>query len=161
LSKKFVPLGHKEKMSVKDVLVNTEQGKNYGEIAVSGSSMPAIVDEKGDVLSLPPVINSERTRISTETRDLFIDVTGTSFEAVAETLDVIVANLGEAGGVIGFVDVKGAPVTISPLLRHTEVKVPKSYVNEVIGVELNEDEIVEHLSRMRYNTQGGDSYVKV
>jgi phenylalanyl-tRNA synthetase beta chain len=161
LSKKFVPLGHKEEMSVKDVLVNTEQGKNYGEIAVSGSSMPAIVDEKGDVLSLPPVINSERTRISTETRDLFIDVTGTSFEAVAETLDVIVANLGEAGGVIGFVDVKGAPVTISPLLRHTEVKVPKSYVNEVIGVELNEDEIVEHLSRMRYNTQRGDSYVKV
>jgi phenylalanyl-tRNA synthetase beta chain len=39
------------------------------------------LQDNGEVLSIPPIINSNKTRLDSDTKNLFIDVTGTSFEA--------------------------------------------------------------------------------
>ncbi|MEM3855995.1 MAG: phenylalanine--tRNA ligase beta subunit-related protein, partial [Saccharolobus sp.] len=105
LNYKFIPLNQNKEMSVSEVINNTEQGKLYGNISVSDGKSPAIIQDDGQVLSIPPIINSEKTKVTEKTKNLFIDVTGTSYEAVAQTLDIIVTNLAETGGMIGKVKV--------------------------------------------------------
>ena len=153
LSTRFVPLGQTEEMSVKEVLERTEQGKLYGHISVREGKTPAITEDNGSILSIPPVINAERTRITTETRDLFIDVTGTSLEAVSFTLDLLVTTLAEGGSRIGIVKVEnrsksGMPES-SPVLRHYKVSTTKDYINRKLGTSFSAEEMVRLLRMAR------------
>ena len=49
-------------------------------------------DAKGQVLSLPPIINSENTKITLDTKNVFIEMTGTDLHKLEICL-VIVAGL--------------------------------------------------------------------
>ena len=153
LSTRFVPLGQTEEMSVKEVLERTEQGKLYGHISVREGKTPAIIEDNGSILSIPPVINAERTRITTETRDLFIDVTGTSLEAVSFTLDLLVTTLAEGGSRIGIVKVenrsKSSVPESSPVLRHYKVSTTRDYINRKLGTSFSAEEMVRLLRMAR------------
>src|SRR6266851_8017329 len=62
---------------------------------------PILVDGADNVLSLPPIINSnDLGRITTETRNILVEVTGTSAETVQNTLKIVVSSLAERGGKI-------------------------------------------------------------
>ena len=60
-----------------------------------------IVDADDDVLSMPPIINGELTKLTLDTRNLLIDVTGTDLQAVTQTLIILATSFAEAGGRIG------------------------------------------------------------
>ncbi|MCG3108021.1 Phenylalanine--tRNA ligase beta subunit [Metallosphaera sp. J1] len=160
LSTTFVPLYQEKEMSVKDVLQETPQGKQYGNISVWDNYSPAIMDEKG-ILSVPPVINSDRTRITENTRSLLIDVTGTNFDSVVETMDLLVTGLAELGGIIGRIKVKGMNVETSPVLRHTLVPFSLEDVNRRLGINVSKDEAVTLIRRMRMEVETGDGLAVV
>ena len=149
LDYKFVPLGGSKEMSVKEVIESTEQGKLYGNISVKDGKTPAILEDNGSVLSIPPIINSEKTRIETTTRNLFIDVTGTSLDAVLTTLDILTTNLAEMGGKIEQVMINGDLLT--PVLKHSTMRIESEYVNKKLGLNLSTDEIVEYLRMARFD----------
>ncbi|MEM3491360.1 MAG: phenylalanine--tRNA ligase beta subunit-related protein, partial [Fervidicoccaceae archaeon] len=99
LEHEMFPLGIREKKKIREVLSGTPQGRSYGEISLIGGAHPAIFS--GDeIISLPPVINSEITRIEPDTKDLLIDVTGIDEETVLKTLDLITSILNEKTGSI-------------------------------------------------------------
>ncbi len=159
LDHKFVPLNYSEEMSVKDVIVKTEQGRLYGEISILGERSPAIVQNDGQILSLPPIINSDKTKLTEKSKNLFIDVTGTSFDAVAQTLDLIVTNLAEAGGTIGLVETKiGENIISSPLLIHNLVQTSKDFINNILGFNT---EVCPQILRMRMNCQDDGKTIKI
>ncbi|NOZ88910.1 MAG: phenylalanine--tRNA ligase subunit beta, partial [Crenarchaeota archaeon] len=94
---KFVPLGGSEEMTLRRVLEETSQGRSYGSIALRDDTHPVL--RSGDrVISVPPVINAEDTRIEPGTRHIFIDVTGTDLNVVLDTLSIIASSLAERGG---------------------------------------------------------------
>ncbi len=162
LDYKFVPLNQSGPMTVSEVLERTEQGKKYGNISVYNGSSPAVLQEDGQVLSIPPVINSDKTKIEEGTKDVFIDVTGTNLQAVIETLDLLVTNLAEEGGVIGKVKVVGSvDVSSSPVLNHRTVEANVRNVLKRIGVELRGEEVVRYLSMMRMNADLESESLKV
>ncbi|AAK40457.1 phenylalanine--tRNA ligase subunit beta [Saccharolobus solfataricus] len=164
LSYKFIPLYEKEELTISEVLEKTEQGKLYGNISISNGVSPAIVQEDGEVLSIPPIINSDKTKLDESTKDLFIDVTGTSFEAVAQTLDIIVSNLAEAGGTIGRVKVIKTDNSFqqsSPLLIHKIQNVREEYANKILGIKISEEEICKHITRMRMNCNVENGIIRV
>ncbi|HIP57484.1 MAG TPA: phenylalanine--tRNA ligase subunit beta, partial [Ignisphaera aggregans] len=70
----FVPLHHRERMTIRQVLEETEQGRHYGSISINGNKHPVIFSGT-HVISVPPVINAELTRIEPSSRRIFIDVT--------------------------------------------------------------------------------------
>ena len=47
------------------------------------------------MLSMPPIINSEDTRVTQKTRNLFVDVTGPDKNAIEKTIAVIACGLAE------------------------------------------------------------------
>ena len=49
--------------------------KEYVPLIYDSKVHPVIRDEKGHVLSLPPIINSDYSKISEKTKNIFIEVT--------------------------------------------------------------------------------------
>jgi len=158
---KFVPLGYDREMSIREVLEKTPQGKEYGNISLLDNKLPAILQSDGKVLSIPPVINSEKTRLDTLTKNLFIDVTGTSLDAVAQTLDILVTNFAESGAKIGIINVKSSYTNSSPLLLKNEIKVDVNYVNKVLGTNLSSNEMKKLLLKARLDVEIDDNKLKV
>lgn len=78
-----------------DKLKQDQKLKKYLHIIENKPRYPVFYDAKGQVLSLPPIINSEPTKISLETKNVFIEMTGTDLHKLEICL-VIVAGLFSA-----------------------------------------------------------------
>ena len=94
----FTPLGETEEMTIEDILKRTETGMAYGHILEGAPAYPMLYDSKGTVLSFPPIINGDKTKVDTGTRDLFVDVTSTDARLGNEALAIISCALADAGG---------------------------------------------------------------
>ena len=149
---RMVPLHGDSEVTVERVLEETEQGRRYGSISLAGRRHPALL-AGSVIIALPPVINSEVTRVEPGTRDLFIDVTGTDAAAVLSTLEVIVAGLSERPGArVGLVRVDAPKVRgVTPRLESRRMEVGASWASGVLGVELGPGELARLLSRARFN----------
>ncbi len=141
---KFTPLGWEREGSVKEILREHEKGKEYGHLLNEGI-YPVWIDNKGDVLALPPIINGCVTAISPETRNFFIDVTGTNERVVNEILNIVVTHLVELGGEVYSFRVGNSEY---PDLSYKRKKVNLDYVNSLLGLNLNMNYIEELLLKM-------------
>jgi phenylalanyl-tRNA synthetase beta chain len=160
LDYKFVPLNSDKEMSVSEVISSTEQGKLYGNISIKDNYSPAILQEDGQVLSIPPIINSNKTKINSSTKNLFIDVTGTNFDAVAQTLDLLVSNFAEGGSRIGTVKVSRY-TSSSPLLIHNKLVVKTSDINKRLGLSLSTEEMAKYVRMMRMDANINSDEIEV
>jgi len=152
---KFVPLGGKNAVSVSSILSDTDEGKLYGA-ALGGTHLyPVITDSNGVVLSFPPIINGDATRVTTKTRNMFVDVTSTDRKAGDNVLAVVATTLAEAGGKLGTVSVRyaGKP-RVTPDLSPVELPVDHRLVRSVLGLDLSTAEIVKSLARSRLGVRG-------
>ncbi len=162
LDYKFVPLGSNKEMSIKEIINETEQGREYGNISIFDGQSPIIMEDNGQVLSLPPVINAERTRITEETRNLFIDITGTSLDTVLSTLDIITTNLAEMGGEIESVKIIGIQgINSTPMLRHCTIETSVDYISKIIGVKMTDEEVLNYLKMARFDAEASNGKIKV
>jgi phenylalanyl-tRNA synthetase beta chain len=151
---RFTPLGLAEEMDLLDILVKHEKGREYAHLVASQPVFPIIVDAKGRVLSFPPVINGILTQLTADTRNVFIDVTGTDLEAVGGCLSIIATSLAERGGTIELVHTKYSDRTLdTPDLTPRERTLDLRRANELLGLSLTEGEAVELLRRMRHDAR--------
>ena len=97
---RFVPLGMDEPMTPSEVLRRHPKGIEYGDIIRGSPLYPLIVDSNSDVLSLPPIINGELTKITQDTKNIFLEVTGLDRVAVEKALNIMVTSIAERGGEI-------------------------------------------------------------
>jgi len=151
----FVPLGKKSPAAVSSILVDTDEGKVYGG-ALRGSRLyPIISDSEGVVLSFPPIINGNATRVTTKTRNMFIDVTGTDSRVCDDVLAVVATTLAEAGGKLGTVSIRypGRP-RVTPDLAPVELPLNRGLIMSVLGLDLSSAEIVKFLARSRLGAKG-------
>ena len=93
----FVPLDMDEEMTLDEILQKHQKGRKYAHIIENFSKYPLITDSKGNVLSMPPIINGELTKLTTQNKNVLVDVTGTDLKAVNSTLNIITTSLAEAG----------------------------------------------------------------
>jgi phenylalanyl-tRNA synthetase beta chain len=140
----FIPLGETRTMSVKEILSEHPKGKDFANLLKD--KYPMIYDKEG-VISFPPIINSERTKLTENTKNLFIDVTGTDERAVNIALNILVCNIAERSGKISTVKVSGKK---TPELEPKEISIDIESIDKILGLGLNEKQITEILERMRY-----------
>lgn len=160
----FTPLYGDREMTGAEILVSHEKGREYGWILAGKERVPVIMTEKGEVLAMPPIINSDLTRVEPGTEGLLIDVTGTDARTVLKVLDVITTTIAESGSAIGLVEVRGPlPYSKTPLLAVEQVRVNVRDVSKSIGVELSVGEVARLLLMSRYDVevQGEDIVVTV
>ena len=69
--------------------------KAYLPIIRDSPVYPVIYDANGVVLSMPPIINGDVSKISLETKNVFIECTGTDLTKTKIVLDTIVSMFSE------------------------------------------------------------------
>ncbi len=96
---RFIPLAFTEKMDLDEILEKHPKGIEYGHIVKKNSLYPMLFDSEGKVLSFPPIINSnDLGKITEESRNLLVEVTGTLHKTVLNTLNLVTAALIDHGG---------------------------------------------------------------
>lgn len=147
---KFIPLDKNEEMTPQEVLEKHEKGMAYRSEIDFASRYPLIVDRDGKVLSFPPIINGELTRVAEDTQNLFIDVTGTELNAIQRSLNVLVTALADMGTSIETVNVKYFDkVLVTPDLNPQKMKLHVDYSNERLGVNFSDAQTIEALQHSR------------
>jgi phenylalanyl-tRNA synthetase beta chain len=160
----FVPLGEYAEMSAKEILEQTEKGKIYSHLISNPENLvPLIMDSREEVLSMPPIINSELTRLTPGVRDIFIDVTGTDLKAIWYALEIISSALAERGGEISTLDILYPDGRNIETPRHEpeEMEVDLDFIRSIVGLNLSEDDVTMQLLRARLDAECSDGKVRV
>ncbi|ASJ12134.1 phenylalanine--tRNA ligase subunit beta [Thermococcus thioreducens] len=162
-TEKFVPLGFDEELTLEEILERHEKGREYGHLIRDKPYYPLLVDSEGKVLSMPPIINSEITgRVTTETKNVFVDVTGWDLDKIMLALNVVVTALAERGGRIKSVKVVYPDFEIeTPDLTPKEFEVELDYIKRLTGLELGDEDIKNLLERMMYQVELTDGKAKL
>ena len=155
---RFIPLGSKRQMSLAEILKEHPKGKSYAHILSKYDFMPLLLDAKERVISFPPIINASMTEVTKDTRDIFIEVTGTDKKAVYDVLNIIVFSLafyGKATGSKAIVEaVKIAykdNTDITPSPEPKVITIDASSPGKLIGISISPQEIRDLLRKMGYN----------
>jgi phenylalanyl-tRNA synthetase beta chain len=154
---KFIPLfGMPEgrvEATPQEILERHPKGVGYKHLLERFAQYPLLSDAAGRVLSMPPIINSEDTRVTQRTRNLLVDVTGPDHNAITRTIAVIAAGLADLGARVESVAVTypdGRKET-TPNLRPQRLSIDPAAVEALIGVKVPDMAAV--LGRMRYGAK--------
>ena len=151
---KFIPLDKTREMSISEILKEHEKGVAYAHLLKHTDKYPVIVDSLDRIFTFPPIINSELTRVTPETKNIFIDVTGPSMDAVKMSLNLVVTALADMGGRVESVQVRYPDETlISPDLTPLRMRLRTSYANSLLGLNLTDEEAAECLRRCRLDAR--------
>lgn len=165
----FAPLGTETRSTLRKIVADQPKGQEYGEIISGFHEWPILVDGEEKVLSLPPVINSnDLGRVTTDTKNVLVEVTGTNAETVHNTLKIIVSTLAERGGKIySCVETyaSGTPQrVVSPDLASAQSKLSLFHVNKLLGTSISNKEITRLLEKAGYRVKrisGDTAHVEV
>jgi phenylalanyl-tRNA synthetase beta chain len=150
----FVPLETDEEMNLQEILGKHTKGRKYAHILEGYDKYPLIVDAKGNVLSMPPIINGELTKLTTETANVLVDVTGTDEKAVNQALNIITTSLAEAGGKIKTLKNVYEDKTLElPDLTPKKMLLTVENARNMIGINSSGDEIITMLGRVRLDAE--------
>ena len=156
----LVPLNSDRSMSIRDILNNTDVGRQYGWILEGHKRYPVIKDADGNVLSFPPMINSELTRVTEKTKNLLIDVTATDLKAAEDALAIIAVTLHDAKFRIESVKVNYTGKKLeTPNMNAATRSIRQEYVNDLLGLKMNGSEIARCLQRSRIGASGKDGMI--
>jgi phenylalanyl-tRNA synthetase beta chain len=146
----FIALETSDKMSLKEILEDHKKGKKYSHLLDNFDKYPLIMDSEDNILSMPPIINGELTKLTQNTVNVLVDVTGTDERAVNFALNIIACSFAEDGGIIKSMDVLYEERTVqTPDLTPKKMYVNLENANNILGTELSVDDAVKMLKRVR------------
>jgi len=159
---RFVPLEHDRELSIEEILSSHPTGRKYGHLVSGHDLYPVITDSKGTVLSFPPIINGNATRVTTSSSNLFVDVTGAKPTVLEDALAIMAEAFWDAGAEVHGIEVlDGAESFQAPDLSPSSMTVPARAVSDLIGLSFKPSAIVSALRRARFNASIVGSRVKV
>jgi phenylalanyl-tRNA synthetase beta chain len=149
-SRSFVPLDYDRPMTMEEILTGHPKGRDYAHLVRDLPAFPLIVDSKDRVLSFPPIINGELTRVTGNTRNILLDTTGTDRKAVMTAVRILCTALAETGARLESVAIDGVPCPdLSPAGR----VVSASACSRLIGLPLTPASMAELLGKMRFGAK--------
>lgn len=149
---KFVALESTRKLNLNQILRTHPKGKEYAHLLEGHTKYPIFIDSDDEVLSMPPVINSDHTgKVTEKTKDLFIECSGFSLKYIMPALNTIVAALYERGAKIETVDVVYSDKTIvTPDLKPKKIVVDWNFIEKRIGLTIGKKKIIDLLKKAHY-----------
>ncbi|KAH9077329.1 hypothetical protein EDB83DRAFT_2549113 [Lactarius deliciosus] len=153
---KFVPLNKTQVYTAEELMTVYESDRHLGKylpIIRDSPVYPIIYDKVGQVLSMPPIINSERSKITLNTRNVFLDLTATDLTKLNIVTNIMVTMFSEyCEEPFTIEPVKviypDGKVVISPDLSSLQTDAYASYVNSCTGLNLSALQVKGLLERM-------------
>ena len=118
---------------------------------------PVFYDANRTVLSLPPIVNSEATKITQATKNCFIEITGTDLTKCKIVLSILAAQFSEhcdSKFEIEPVEVvyeSTGETLVEPTMSTESFEVEMAYVCRLLGVQLTAEQMNNAAKRMGLN----------
>ncbi len=154
----FVPLDFEEKMTLEEILSIHPKGKEYSWILEKRKFVPLMIDNKGEILSFPPIINSRKTgEVKIGDTYLAVEATGTDISAVQLVLSIFAMNLSDRGGKITRMKTlyPDNQEFIFPTDEAEELSTYIPGVNKLLGSEFGIEKISSCLRKMGFRYRKG------
>lgn len=159
---KFIPLNQTKEFNAEELFefysTTNNHLKPYLPIIKDLPLYPVIYDKNNVVLSLPPIINGDHSKITLATKNIFIEVTALDLEKANIVLDTVVTMFSEyckKPFIIEPVEVINELSssstnckTIYPKLEYFKLKFEIDSINQLLGINIKKDEIVNLLAKM-------------
>jgi len=152
---RFVPLDADADLTPGEVLTDHPIGERYADLVADYGRLPAIYDEIG-LFSFPPVVNGRRTEVTTDSRELLIEMTGTDQWTVDRMLAIVCYALSARGATLEDVAVEydddathppDGPELRRPDFAVRQKRVSHDRIESTIGVDLGTDEVIDLFER--------------
>jgi len=159
---KFIPLNQEKELVGTNLVEFYEKDKNIGKFLyiISDSPVyPVMLDAKRTVASLPPIINSNHSKITLETKNVFIDITGTDRTKTEIVLDQVVALFSaycEAPFEIEPIQViseHNNETRVTPNVTPRKTTAEVEYINSCTGLDYSAEQISKLLKKMSLNAK--------
>ena len=169
----FKALKQEKEMNARELVDNLRKKddklKKYLHLLDGLETFPVIRDSTGTVLSMPPIINSEYSKITVNTKNIFIDITAvdeTKANIVLNTLVTMFSCYCDEIYTIEPIEVIYSDKTTVtyPLLEYNEFTTNTEYLNRISGAnDLSRDKIIELLDKMSLDCSkgNGENEIKV
>ncbi len=156
---KFLPLESSREMTGTQILRQHPAGIKYADLLKDAKVYPIFIDAKEQILSMPPIINSELTgRVTEKTKELFIECSGFDQKVLEKCLHIIVTAIADMGGKIYQMQV-GDKVT--PSLKTEKINLDIRYIKQVLGTYIKAGEAKEALEKMGHNVKIKINFLEV
>ncbi|XP_022616218.1 phenylalanine--tRNA ligase beta subunit [Seriola dumerili] len=127
--------------------------RHYLHIIEDKPVYPVIYDSNGVVLSMPPIINGDHSKITLKTKNVFIECTATDVTKAKIVLDMMVTMFSEycsqpftvEEAEVVYPDGK---TCIYPELAYRKEKLSSEFVNRKVGINESTEKIAQLLTRM-------------
>ncbi|KAF7187348.1 Phenylalanine--tRNA ligase beta subunit [Pseudocercospora fuligena] len=159
---KFAPLNQKKVMNGKEMMEFYESDKHlsrYLHIIRDSPVYPIIYDKNRTVLSMPPIINSNHSKITLNTTDVFIDITATDKTKLEIVNHIICAMFSmyctEPFTVepVNVVSKHNGESRVTPDLSPRPFQASLSFINSVCGLEESPESWSKLLAKMAYDVR--------
>jgi len=149
---KFVPLDFEEEMTPREILDRHPKGKEFGHLLAEAKRYPMFIDSAGEVMSVPPIINSNFSgKVTEDTRSAFIECSGFHLDRLSTALNVVSTALAERGARIGLVKVRYPGRTmVTPDLRPRRAKIDLSHFRRISDLPVGPARACDLLRRSGY-----------
>ncbi|KAM9929009.1 hypothetical protein OXX59_001449 [Metschnikowia pulcherrima] len=162
----FVPLNQEKKMNGAELMEFYDKDKNLGKylhIIRDSPVYPVIFDSNRTVCSLPPIINSNHSKISLNTKNVFIEVTGTDKTKTDIVINQMVAMFSAYSATkfeiepVEIVSSHNSQDRVSPNIKPRKFEADTDYINSCLGLKYSGDEIAKLLKKMSLSAKAFDA----
>jgi len=159
---KFKPLEFPRVINGRQILGQHPTGKEYADLLKDEDMYPVFIDAKDEILSMPPIINSDKTgRIVETTKDVFIECSGHNLYYLNKIMAIIVASFSRMGGKVYSMKIKDAieGEKNTPDMTSQEMKFDYKDINKTLGTDFSDKKINEYLLKMGIGVDRGMAIV--
>ena len=151
----FVPLQCESPMTCRQILSDHPKGKDYGWILKDAPLFPLLTDDKGEVMSMAPIINSATLgAVQVGDSDLLVEMTGTDMTSLLLSANIVACDFADAGYTIlpckveHPYDTGFGKTIVAPFYFQAPATASLAEVNRILGSQLTAEEATTALERM-------------
>jgi phenylalanyl-tRNA synthetase beta chain len=159
---KFVPLNQTQEMDGEQLMQFYEKDRHLSKflhIIRDSPVYPVIYDANRVVCSLPPIINGDHSKITTKTKNIFIEITATDKTKVEIVCNILVSMFSQYTSEkftvepIKIVSDHNKETRQVPDLAPRSTQAEVDYINACCGLNLSASDICSLLTRMSYSAK--------
>ncbi|KAG6441746.1 hypothetical protein O3G_MSEX001931 [Manduca sexta] len=166
---KFKALNQQKEMTAPELMElysSHAQLKQYLGIIRDSPVYPVIKDKNGVVLSMPPIINGDHSKITLDTKNVFIECTATDLTKAIVVLDTVVSMFSKYCSTPYEVEQckvfsTDGTYELYPKMQYREEIINVEKANKYIGISEDGDKLATLLSRMCLTATHEESLVRV
>ncbi|TPX12261.1 uncharacterized protein E0L32_007147 [Thyridium curvatum] len=168
----FVPLNQTKKMNGEELMKFYETDRHLGRylhIIRDSPVYPVIYDSKRTLCSLPPIINGDHSKITLDTKNVFIEITATDQTKLDIVCNIMVAMFSKyckdefTVEPVKIISDHNGCTRVTPSMTVRTLDVEVDYINACCGINESPEQLCKRLNRMAYTAKpsGDKNIIKV